>query len=313
MAMVAASIIDPGVYFAMNSPAAIIGTDAATVAATVSSWGFIVTPETLTATAAEIGENSILSRAGGAPTLAVGIAQILHSVLPGAGMMAFWYHFAILFEALFILTAVDAGTRAGRFMLQDLLGNFVPSLKRTEAWGPNLIATAGCVGLWGWFLYQGVTDPLGGINMLWPLFGIANQMLAGIALMLCTVVLFKMKRDSYAWVAILPALWLLICTTTAGWMKLFDSNPSVGFLAQANRYRHAISADELIPPSADLGAMQQVMISNYINAALTAAFMVVVFAVLLYSIKVIVKARSVDVRTDRETAYVALWPQEVEV
>ncbi len=313
MAIVAASIIDPGVYFAMNSPAAIIGTDAATVAATVSSWGFAVTPDMLTATAAEIGENSILSRAGGAPTLAVGIAQILHAVLPGDGMMAFWYHFAILFEALFILTAVDAGTRAGRFMLQDLLGNFVPPLKRTDAWGPNLIATAGCVGLWGWFLYQGVTDPLGGINMLWPLFGIANQMLAGIALMLCTVVLFKMKRDRYAWVSILPTVWLLTCTTAAGWIKLFDSNPSVGFLAQANRYRHAIAADELIPPSADFGAMQQVMISNYINAALTAVFMFVVFAVLLYSIKAIAKARNVGVRTDRETAYVALQPQEVEV
>ena len=313
MAMVAASIIDPGVYFAMNSPAAIIGIDAATVAATVSSWGFLVTPDMLTATAAEIGENSILSRAGGAPTLAVGIAQILHSVLPGQGMMAFWYHFAILFEALFILTAVDAGTRAGRFMLQDLLGNFLPSLRRTEAWGPNLIATAGCVGLWGWFLYQGVTDPLGGINMLWPLFGIANQMLAGIALMLCTVVLFKMKRDRYAWVSIVPAVWLLICTTAAGWIKLFDPNPAVGFVAQANRYRQAISREELIPPSIDLGAMQQVMISNYVNAALTAVFMFVVFAVLLYSIKAIVRARNVRDRTDRETAYVALRPQEVNV
>jgi len=204
MAMVAASIIDPGVYFAMNSPAAIIGTDAATVAQTVSSWGFVVTPDVLTATAADIGENSILSRAGGAPTLAVGIAQILHAVIPGEGMMAFWYHFAILFEALFILTAVDAGTRAGRFMLQDLLGTFAPALRRTESWRANVIATAGCVGLWGYFLYQGVTDPLGGINMLWPLFGIANQMLAGIALLLCTVVLFKMKRDRYAWVSIVP-------------------------------------------------------------------------------------------------------------
>jgi carbon starvation protein len=313
MAMVAASIIDPGVYFAMNSPAAIVGTDAASVAATVSSWGFVVTPDILTATAADIGENSILSRAGGAPTLAVGIAQILHSILPGEGTMAFWYHFAILFEALFILTAVDAGTRAGRFMLQDLLGNFVPALKRTEAWGPNLIATAGCVGLWGWFLYQGVTDPLGGINMLWPLFGIANQMLAGIALMLCTVVLFKMKRDRYVWVSIVPTVWLLICTTAAGWIKLFDPNPSVGFLAQANRYRNAISAEELIPPSVDFAAMQQVMISNYVNAGLTAVFMFVVFAVLFYSIKAIRKARSVGDRTDRETAYVALQPHEVNV
>jgi pyruvate/proton symporter len=313
MAMVAASIIDPGVYFAMNSPAAIIGTDPATVAATVSSWGFVVTPDVLTATAADIGENSILSRAGGAPTLAVGIAQILHSIIPGEGMMAFWYHFAILFEALFILTAVDAGTRAGRFMLQDLLGNFVPALRRTEAWGPNLIATAGCVGLWGWFLYQGVTDPLGGINMLWPLFGIANQMLAGIALMLCTVVLFKMKRDRYAWVSVVPTVWLLICTTAAGWIKIFDPNPSIGFLAQANRYRNAISAQDLIPPSVDFDAMQQVMISNYVNAGLTAVFMFVVFAVLFYSIKAIRKARGAGERTDRETAYVALKPHEVSV
>ncbi|MEX2125779.1 MAG: carbon starvation CstA family protein [Woeseia sp.] len=310
MALVAASIIDPGVYFAMNSPAAIVGSDPQTVAATVSSWGFVVTPDLLTATAADIGENSILSRAGGAPTLAVGIAQIFDAMLPGEGMMAFWYHFAILFEALFILTAVDAGTRAGRFMLQDLLGNFVPALRRTEAWGPNLLATGGCVGLWGYFLYQGVTDPLGGINMLWPLFGIANQMLAGIALMLCTVVLFKMKRDRYAWVSILPTVWLLICTTAAGWIKLFDPNPSIGFLAQANRYRSAVAAGDLIPPSTDLDAMQQVMVSNYVNAGLTALFMIVVFAVLFYSVKAIVKARGESERTDRESAYIALGPQE---
>jgi pyruvate/proton symporter len=308
MAMVAASIIHPGVYFAMNSPAAIIGTDVQTVAQTVSSWGFVVTPEMLTATAKEIGENSILSRAGGAPTLAVGIAQILHAVLPGEGMMAFWYHFAILFEALFILTAVDAGTRAGRFMLQDLLGNFVPALRRTEAWGPNMLATAGCVALWGYFLYQGVTDPLGGINMLWPLFGIANQMLAGIALMLCTVVLFKMKRDRYAWVSIVPTVWLLICTTAAGWIKIFDDNPAVGFLAQAGKYRAAIGAGELLAPSKDFGQMQQVMINNYINAGLTALFLFVVFSVLFYSIGAIAKARRSPQRSDRETAYVATDP-----
>jgi len=310
MAMVAASIIDPGVYFAMNSPAAIIGTDVNTVAQTVSSWGFVVTPEVLTATAKEIGENSILSRAGGAPTLAVGIAQILHSVLPGEGMMAFWYHFAILFEALFILTAVDAGTRAGRFMLQDLLGNFVPALRRTEAWGPNLLATGGCVALWGYFLYQGVTDPLGGINMLWPLFGIANQMLAGIALMLCTVVLFKMKRDRYAWVSIVPTVWLLVCTTAAGWIKIFDATPAVGFLAQANKYRDAIAAGELIAPSKDFGQMQQVMVNNYINAGLTALFLFVVLSVLFYSIGAIVKARRNPQRSDRETPYIALTSEQ---
>ncbi len=175
MAMVAASVIEPGVYFAMNSPAAVVGADVASVAQTVSSWGFLITPEQLEATARDIGEHTVLARAGGAPTLAVGIAQILHQVLPGDNTMAFWYHFAILFEALFILTAVDAGTRAGRFMLQDLLGSFVPALKRTDSWGANLVGTAGCVALWGYLLYQGVIDPLGGINTLWPLFGIPTR------------------------------------------------------------------------------------------------------------------------------------------
>ncbi|KAI1691302.1 carbon starvation protein A [Ditylenchus destructor] len=161
------------------------------------------------------------------------MAHILHQAIGGPGMMAFWYHFAILFEALFILTAVDAGTRAGRFMLQDLLGNFVPALKRTESLPANLIATGLCVAAWGYFLYQGVVDPLGGIQTLWPLFGISNQMLAGIALMLGTVVLFKMKRDRYAWTTILPAAWLLICTMTAGWQKIFSADPKGKVLAPA--------------------------------------------------------------------------------
>jgi len=310
MAMVAASIIDPGIYFAMNSPAAVIGTDPVAAAKVVSDWGFVVTPELLATTAADIGEHSILSRAGGAPTLAVGIAQIFHAVIPGEGMMAFWYHFAILFEALFILTAVDAGTRAGRFMLQDLLGNFVPVMRKTESWGPNLIATAGCVALWGYFLYQGVTDPLGGINMLWPLFGIANQMLAGIALMLCTVVLFKMKKDRYAWVSIVPTVWLLVCTTYAGWIKIFDADPGVGFLAQANRYRDAIGRGELIAPSKSFDGMSQIMINNYVNAGLTALFLLVVLSVLFYSIVAIRKARASAVRTDRETPHVALTAEQ---
>ena len=252
MAMVAASVIEPGVYFAMNSPAAVVGSDVVTVAQTVSSWGFAITPEALSAVAHDIGETTILARAGGAPTLAVGIAQILHSVLPGENTMAFWYHFAILFEALFILTAVDAGTRAGRFMLQDLLGSFVPALKRTESWTANLIATAGCVAMWGYLLYQGVIDPLGGINTLWPLFGISNQMLAGIALMLATVVLIKMKRQRYIWVTMLPAVWLLICTTTAGFIKLFDANPAVGFLSLAKKYSTALDAGQVIAPAKNI-------------------------------------------------------------
>ncbi|MEH6415405.1 carbon starvation CstA family protein [Pseudomonas sp. CGJS7] len=311
MALVAASVIDPGVYFAMNSPAALVGTDVHAVAQTISSWGFAVTPEVLETTAKDIGEHTILARAGGAPTLAVGIAQILHNVLPGENTMAFWYHFAILFEALFILTAVDAGTRAGRFMLQDLLGSFVPSLRRTEAWGPNLIATAGCVALWGYFLYQGVIDPLGGINTLWPLFGIANQMLAGIALMLCTVALFKMKRDRYAWVTIVPAAWLLICTSTAGFIKIFDSNPAVGFLAQAHKYSAAIAKGEVVAPAKSIDQMQQIMVNSYVNTGLTALFLFVVFSVLIYSIGAVMKARANPQRSDRESPYVALTPSQM--
>lgn len=209
MALVSACIIDPGVYFAMNSPMAVLapaGTAdvVASAAQVVSSWGFAITPDTLNQIASEVGEQSIISRAGGAPTLAVGMAYILHGALGGVMDVAFWYHFAILFEALFILTAVDAGTRAARFMLQDLLGVVSPGLKRTDSLPANLLATALCVLAWGYFLHQGVVDPLGGINTLWPLFGIANQMLAGMALMLCAVVLFKMKRQRYAWVALVP-------------------------------------------------------------------------------------------------------------
>ena len=311
MALVAASIIEPGVYFAMNSPAAAIGTSAVDVAAKVSSWGFVVTPEMLTQTAQNIGEGTIISRAGGAPTLAVGIAVILHDALPGGdAMMAFWYHFAILFEALFILTAVDAGTRAGRFMLQDLLGNFIPPLRKTDSWGANVIGTAGCVALWGYFLYQGVVDPLGGINTLWPLFGIANQMLAGIALMLCTVVLFKMKRDRYAWVTVVPAIWLLICTTYAGLIKIFDSNPAIGFVAQAKKYQLAIADGQLLGTAKSMTQMQQVVVNSYINAGLTALFLFVVFSVLVYALRAIAKARASNIRTDRETPYVALTEEQ---
>jgi len=305
MAMVAASIIEPGVYFAMNSPPAIVGADVASVAATVSSWGFAITPEALDAVARDIGESSILNRAGGAPTLAVGIAQILHQVLPGQNSMAFWYHFAILFEALFILTAVDAGTRAGRFMLQDLLGTFVPALKHTDSWGANVLATAGCVALWGYLLYQGVIDPLGGINTLWPLFGISNQMLAGIALMLCSVVLIKMKRQQYVWVTLLPAVWLLICTTAASLIKLFDANPAIGFLALAKKYEAALASGQILAPAKDLGQMQNVIMNAYTNATLSVLFLVVVFSILFYALKVGRAAWIRPQRSDKETAFQA--------
>ena len=306
MAMVAASVIEPGVYFAMNSPAAVVGSDVVSVAQTVSSWGFAITPEALQAVANDIGETTILARAGGAPTLAVGIAQILHSVLPGENTMAFWYHFAILFEALFILTAVDAGTRAGRFMLQDLLGSFVPALKRTESWTANLIATAGCVAMWGWLLYQGVVDPLGGINTLWPLFGISNQMLAGIALMLATVVLIKMKRQRYIWVTMLPAVWLLICTTTAGFIKLFDANPAIGFLSLAKKYSDALANGQVLAPAKNIAQMEHVIFNAYTNATLTALFLFVVFSILFYALKVGIAAWGSKERTDKESPYQAL-------
>ncbi|CEL31565.1 MULTISPECIES: carbon starvation CstA family protein [Pseudomonas] len=306
MAMVAASVIEPGVYFAMNSPAAVVGSDVVSVAQVVTSWGFAITPEALQAVANDIGETTILARAGGAPTLAVGIAQILHSVLPGENTMAFWYHFAILFEALFILTAVDAGTRAGRFMLQDLLGSFVPALKRTESWTANLIATAGCVAMWGWLLYQGVIDPLGGINTLWPLFGISNQMLAGIALMLGTVVLIKMKRQRYIWVTLLPATWLLICTTTAGFIKLFDANPAIGFLSLARKYSDALANGQVLAPAKSVEQMQHVIFNAYTNATLTVLFLFVVFSILFYALKVGIAAWGKKERTDKESPFQAL-------
>jgi carbon starvation protein len=306
MAMVAASVIDPGVYFAMNSPAAVVGGDVVTVAQTITSWGFAITPDTLTAVAKDIGENTVLARAGGAPTLAVGIAQILHQVLPGQNTMAFWYHFAILFEALFILTAVDAGTRAGRFMLQDLLGSFVPVLKRTESWTANVIGTGGCVALWGYLLYQGVIDPLGGINTLWPLFGISNQMLAGIALMLATVVLIKMKRQQYVWVTILPASWLLICTVTAGFIKLFDPSPAVGFLALAKKYSTAADAGQILAPAKTVEQMQHVIFNAYTNAALTTLFLFVVLSILFYAVKVGRAAWVKKERSDKEAPFQAM-------
>ena len=306
MAMVAASVIEPGVYFAMNSPTAVVGGEVVAVAQTVSSWGFAITPDALQAVAKDIGETTILARAGGAPTLAVGIAQILHSVLPGENTMAFWYHFAILFEALFILTAVDAGTRAGRFMLQDLLGSFVPALRRTDSWTANLIATAGCVAMWGYLLYQGVIDPLGGINTLWPLFGISNQMLAGIALMLGTVVLIKMKRQRYVWVTLLPAVWLLICTTTAGFIKLFDANPAIGFLSLAKKYSDALANGQVLAPAKNIDQMQHVIFNAYTNATLTALFLFVVFSILFYALKVGIAAWGKKERTDKESPFQAL-------
>lgn len=307
MALVAACVIDPGVYFAMNSPLALLApagtTDVvASAASVVSSWGFLVTPETLQTIANEVGEQSIISRAGGAPTLAVGMAYILHGALGGLMEVSFWYHFAILFEALFILTAVDAGTRAARFMLQDLLGVVAPSMKRTDSLPANLIATALCVMAWGYFLHQGVVDPLGGINTLWPLFGIANQMLAAMALSLCAVVLFKMKRQRYAWVALVPTSWLLVCTLTAGWQKSFSEDTRVGFLAIANKFQAMIDSGN-IPPQYTESQLTQLVFNNRLDAGLTMFFMVVVVVIAYFSIKTALQSLKTEKPTANETPY----------
>jgi len=245
-----------------------------------------------------VGETTIISRAGGAPTLAVGMAHIISSAIGGKAMMAFWYHFAILFEALFILTAVDAGTRAGRFMLQDLLGLVSPRFKDTTAWAPSILATGLCVAAWGYFLYQGVTDPLGGINTLWPLFGISNQMLAAVALTLATVVIFKMKRERYALVTIIPTAWLCLCTLTAGWQKIFSADPRIGFLAHADRFSGAIAEGKVLAPAKTMDQMHQVVLNDRIDAGLAVLFVALVVAIAGFGIAACVKA----FRADRWTA-----------
>jgi carbon starvation protein CstA len=305
-ALVAACALQPGVYFAMNSPAALIGTDVANAARVISEWGFVVTPEQLAQTAADIGETGILSRTGGAPTLAVGMAQIFTGMLGGRGAMAFWYHYAILFEALFILTTIDAGTRVARFMLQELGGLLWTPLRRTESWLANLVATGFAVAAWGWFLYQGVVDPLGGINTLWPLFGIANQMLAGIALVFCTVVMVKMKRGRYALVAALPTLWLLVCTLTAGWQKLFHDNPKIGFLANARRFSEALSRGELLAPAKTLEEMSRIVANNWINAGLCTLFIAVLLSTAAFGLREMLRALRSAGPQSQETPRVAL-------
>jgi carbon starvation protein len=304
-ALVAACALQPGVYFAMNAPAALIGTDVQSAAAVISQWGFVVTPGDLSGTAAAIGETTILSRTGGAPTLAVGMAQILNQVVAGEGMLAFWYHYAILFEALFILTTVDAGTRVGRFLIQELAGHAWAPLRRTESWPANVAATALCVSLWGWFLVQGVTDPLGGINTLWPLFGMANQMLAAIALTFATVCLVKMKKERYLAVTALPTAWLVVCTLTTGWYKLFSPDVRIGFLAHARKFSDALARGEVLAPAKSLDEMARVIRNDYIDAALTVVLMALVVSLVTLGIRAALKARRIGEVTTRETPYVA--------
>ncbi len=290
MALIAACVLEPGVYFALNSGPGVIGTTVESASAAIAQWGFVVTPDMLNQIASDMGEASILSRTGGAPTFAVGMAHILSQAIGGSSMMAFWYHFAILFEALFILTTLDAGTRVCRFLMQDLLGTAVPALKNTNNHFANLLATALVVGAWGYFLYQGVLDPLGGINTLWALFGIANQMLAGIALILATVALVRMGRVRFAWVTAVPASWVLLITLSAGWQKLFSDNPKIGFLAHAKQFSEAVTRGEVLAPAKDLAQMQSVILNDRIDAVMAAFFMLVVVAMLGFAIAAIRKA-----------------------
>jgi carbon starvation protein len=300
MAIIGATVIHPGVYFAMNSSGALIGTDVAHAAQVISNWGFTVTPSELTQMARDVGETSILSRTGGAPTLAVGMATILSAFLGGKALMGIWYHFAILFEALFILTTVDAGTRVLRFMLQDLVGHALPGFRETRSWTNNLVGSALACLLWGYILYQGVIDPFGGIWTLWPLFGTSNQMLAAIALMACTVILFKMKRARYAWVTIVPTAWLVICTVTAGLEKVFSADTKIGFLSHARQFGDAIAAGKVLAPAKTLGEMSRVVFNDYVDATLAALFVAVVLTMVAYGFISIRRAQAAPGVTARE-------------
>jgi carbon starvation protein len=276
MAMIAACVLQPGVYFAVNSPAGIVGASPAAAVATISSWGFPVTATEMAALAKNVGESTLFYRTGGAPSLALGMAHIFARSGGGDAVIGFWYHFAIMFEALFILTIIDAGTRVGRFMLQDLLGHAWEPLGRTS-WMPGVIATsAAVVGAWGYFLIQGVRDPLGGINSLWPLFGIANQLLAGIALCVATTILLKMHGARFMWITCAPLVWLVTVTFSAAWQKIFSPLPSLGFLAQADKLARG-------PQTA---ATQTLIFNAHLDAVICGLLMALVAIVLLDSLRV---------------------------
>ena len=287
MAMIAACVLDPGVFFAINSPAGVVGADAATAVATISSWGFPVTVEQMETLAREMGEATLFARTGGAPSLAVGMASIFASAF-GAGLLAMWYHFAIMFEALFILTTLDAGTRVARFMLQDMLGNVVPALGRTS-WYPGVLLTSAIVVLaWGYFLYMGTLDPLGGINSLWPLFGISNQMLAAIALCVATTILVKSGKLRYVWVTAMPLAWLVTITSTAAWEKLFSPEPRIGFIAHANDLAAKL-ASGAIPPE-KITQTQQLIFNDRLDAVLTMLFLILTWVLVFDTLRCSLRA-----------------------
>jgi carbon starvation protein len=287
MAMIAAASLKPGVYFAINSPAGVVGSDPVVATATITSWGYPVTVEEMNQLARDIGEQTVFARTGGAPSLAVGMAYIFANALTGTAI-ALWYHFAIMFEALFILTTVDSGTRVGRFMLQDLLGNMWPALGRTGSYPSILLTSTVVVAAWGYFLYQGVVDPLGGINILWPLFGIANQLLAAIALVVMTTILVREGKTRYLWVTLIPLAWLLVVTFTAGYQKMFSSDPNLGFLAQAQFLESQLASGAIAVEK--MRATKAQIFNLRLDAAVTGLFLFLVALILFEAAKVWVRA-----------------------
>ncbi|MEO5589588.1 MAG: carbon starvation CstA family protein [Gemmatimonadaceae bacterium] len=286
MALIAACVLTPGVYFAINAPAAALGPTALTAAEAVRGWGFTLNPADMDLLARQVGETSLLSRTGGAPSLAVGMATLFSSVLGGGAAMALWYHFAIMFEALFILTTLDAGTRVGRFMLQDLLSHVWAPIGRVS-WYPAVVGTSAVfVMMWGYFLYQGVLDPLGGINSLWPLFGISNQLLAAVALCVGTTVIIRMGKARYAWMTILPLSWLAVVTLTGGWLKIFSSDPKLGFLAHARLLDGLASSGALPPGVPSVEIAHRMMFNDRLDASVAAFFMAAFVVILIESVRV---------------------------
>jgi len=304
MAMVAACAMPPGVYFAINSPATIVGASPEAAAQTISGWGYPLTAETMTGLAHAVGEQTLLNRAGGAPSLAVGMAQIFSNTIGGERLLSIWYHFAIMFEALFILTVLDAGTRVGRFMVQELCGRVWKPLGRMN-WMPGILLSSGIiVGAWGYFLYQGVVDPLGGINSLWPLFGISNQLLAAVALVVATTILLKMGRLKWIWVTLAPMAWLVIITMKASYQKIFSVNPRIGFLSYANAMAAQLAAGKI--PVAKIADTHRLIFNQRLDAGVTAVLAVMILVLLVEALvqwHAILSRRKEPVL--RETPYVA--------
>jgi len=284
MAIIAAGVLQPGVFFAVNSPAGVVGATPEAAAATITSWGFPVTAGEMEALAADVGEKTLLHRTGGAPSLALGMAHIFASGPSGRAVLGFWYHFAIMFEALFILTIIDAGTRVGRFMLQDFIGHFYKPWGRTS-WMPGVIVTSAAIVLaWGYFLIQGVRDPLGGINSLWPLFGIANQLLAAVALCVATTILLKMHGLRYVWITAVPLVWLVTVTFSAAWQKIFSPIPRIGFLARAAELQNLLDSGKVAAEK--IGETQTLIFNERLDAVVCGIFVILVTTILVDSIRV---------------------------